>query len=94
LGLFNKIYVNILDGKEKEENPDQQGKDSQKKNQESSADDPDSYRMDKQKLRESGLNEEQAKNMLQAMRQNEVKYLQQRRFKGKGNARGKSGPRW
>jgi tetratricopeptide (TPR) repeat protein len=81
-------------GESKEEEKDEGGKESRKKTDESNSEDPDAFRLDRQKLKESGLNEEQAKNMLQAMRQNEVKYLQQRRFKGKGNARGKSGPRW
>ena len=81
-------------GKKGEENPDENGRDSKKQTRESNQEDPDSYRMDKQKLRESGLSEEQARNMLQAMRQSEVKYLQQRRFKGKNSSRDKSGPRW
>ena len=81
-------------GESKEEEKDENGKESRKKTDESNSEDPDAFRLDRQKLKESGLNEEQAKNMLQAMRQNEVKYLQQRRFKGKSNAKGNSGPRW
>lgn len=81
-------------GEEKEEEKDLNGQNSKKKTNESNAEDPESYRVDRQKLRESGLNEEQAKNMLQAMRQSEVKYLQQRRFKGKNGSKSKSGPRW
>jgi hypothetical protein len=78
----------------KEEEKDEEGKESRKKTNESREEDPDSYRMDKKKLKESGLNEEQAKNMLKAMRQSEVKYLQQRQFKGKTNTKSGSGPRW
>jgi len=78
----------------KEEEKDDSGKDSRKKTNESKQEDPDAIRMDKKKLQESGLNEEQAKNMLKAMRQNEVKYLQQRQFKGKNSPKPGSGPRW
>ena len=80
-------------GKNAEESkPADDGSNSKKKNQESNQDDPEAFRMDKKKLKESGLNEEQARNMLQAMRQSEVKYLQQKRFKAKSGS--KSGPRW
>lgn len=82
------------EGKQTEENEDDGGKESKKKTKESNSDDPESYRLDRQKLRESGLNEEQAKNMLKAMRQSEVKYLQQRRFQGNNKPTGKTGPRW
>ncbi len=79
----------------KEENPDESGKDkSAKKNQESNMDDPDAQRMDRKKLQEAGLTEEQAKSLLQAMRQNEVKYLQQRRFKSQKGGADKQGPKW
>ena len=67
---------------------------AEKKTSESDSQDPEAYRMDKKKLRESGLNEEQAKNMLKAMRQSEIKYLQQRQFRGKNNQKVNSGPRW
>ena len=60
----------------------------------SNMEDPEAYRMDRKKLQEAGLSEEQAKNMLQAMRQNEVKYLQQKRFKSKSAGNNKSVPRW
>lgn len=77
-----------------QENPDNGENKSKNKTTESNPEDLDSYRVDKNKLRETGLNEEQARNMLQAMRESEVKYLQQRRFKGKNSAEGKSGRRW
>jgi len=79
----------------KEEKPDPEGKDkSAQKNQETNMDDPEAQRMDKKKLLEAGLTEDQAKNLLQAMRQNEVKYLQQRRFKSTKGGRDKDKPRW
>ncbi len=78
-----------------EEKPDPDGKDkSQKKNKESNMDDPEAVRMDKKKLQEAGLTEEQAKSLLQAMRQNEVKYLQQRRFKSSKGGSDKDKPKW
>ena len=78
----------------KQETPDENGKDSKEKTKDSNMEDPEAYRMDRKKLQEAGLSEEQAKNMLQAMRQNEVKYLQQKRFKSKSAGNNKSGPRW
>lgn len=76
----------------KESNPSDKGENAREKVKESNMDDPDAFRMDKKKLKESGLTEEQARNMLQAMRQSEVKYLQQKRFKGKSSS--KEGRRW
>lgn len=79
-----------------QQKPDPKGeKDQAKKNQESNMDDPESQRLDRQKLRETGLSEDQARNLLQAMRQSEVKYLQQRRFKSqKGGNSDKGKPKW
>jgi len=79
----------------KEETPDKQSEEESKnKNQESNLEDPESQRMDKKKLKEAGLTEEQAKNLLQAMRQNEVKYLQQRRFKSSKGGSEKNGEKY
>lgn len=67
--------------------------DSKDKNKEARADEQNVSRVDKKKLQEIGLSEDQAKILLQAMRQSEIKYLQQRRF---GNRKGlkNSRPRW
>ncbi len=82
-------------GKDGEQsNPENEGDLSKNKTTQSNFNEPDAYRVDKQKLRESGLSEEQARNMLQAMRQSEIKYLQQRKFRGKNNSPGYSGQRW
>jgi tetratricopeptide (TPR) repeat protein len=81
-------------GKGGEKSPAQEGEDSKDKNSNADADDANAMRMDKKKLRESGLTEEQARNMLEAMRQSEVKYLQQRRFRGKNSGSGGDGRRW
>jgi|GEM_PF-2705328 len=69
------------------------GENSKTKNKEAQANEEEANRVDKKKLQEIGLTEEQAKTLLQAMRQSEIKYLQQRRF---GNKKGsKSGKnRW
>ena len=72
-GKNNADEQEAKDGKEK----------SAKKGQESDELDPNAVRVDKKKLMETGLSEEQAKSLLQAMRQSEVKYLQQRRFGSK-----------
>lgn len=81
-------------GKGGEKSAAQEGEDSKEKNSNADADDANAMRMDKKKLRESGLTEEQARNMLEAMRQSEVKYLQQRRFRGKNSGSGSNGRRW
>jgi hypothetical protein len=57
-------------------------------------DDPEAQRMDRKKLQEAGLSETQARNLLQAMRQNEVKYLQQRRYKSQKGGSDKDRPKW
>lgn len=79
-----------------QQKPDPRGEENQaKKDKESNMDDPESQQLDRQKLRETGLSEDQARNLLQAMRQSEVKYLQQRRFKSqKGGTSTKGKPRW
>jgi Ca-activated chloride channel homolog len=77
------------------ETPDEQGKDPSKdQTRETNMDSPESQQMDKQKLKESGLTEEQARSLLQAMRQNEVKYLQQRRFRSKKGGSDPAKPKW
>jgi len=78
------------EGGQEEKPGDPSDEKSKNKTQESNMDDPESQRMDKEKLREAGLTEEQAKSLLQAMRQNEVKYLQQRRFKSSKGGRDRS----
>lgn len=84
-------------GKAKEEQEDQAGKDDSKTKgkEETDASDPNAIRLDKEKLQESGLSEDQARALLEAMRQSEVKYLQQRRFKSRKGGNSDSGkPRW
>jgi tetratricopeptide (TPR) repeat protein len=77
------------------ENPDDAGKDkSNEQTRETNMDNPESQQMDKQKLKESGLTEEQARSLLQAMRQSEVKYLQQRRFRSKKGGTDRNKPKW
>lgn len=80
--------------KNKSETEDKNGdKDSKIKNKEAQENEEDASRVDKKKLQEIGLTEEQAKTLLQAMRQSEIKYLQQRRFGSKKSS--KSGKnRW
>lgn len=80
--------------KNKSEAEDKNGdKDSKTKNKEAKENEEDASRVDKKKLQEIGLTEEQAKTLLQAMRQSEIKYLQQRRFGSKkGSKSGKN--RW
>jgi len=83
-------------GKEKnQEEKDKDGKEESKnKKDESNVDDPNAIRVDKKKLQETGLSEEQAKSLLEAMKQSEVKYLQQRRFKSPKGGADKSKQRW
>jgi len=82
----------------KEKNKEEKDKDgnaeSKNKKEESNADDPNAIRVDKRKLQETGLSEAQAKSLLEAMKQSEVKYLQQRRFKSPKGGIDKSKPRW
>jgi tetratricopeptide (TPR) repeat protein len=68
--------------------------DSKNKKDESNVDDPNALRVDKKKLQETGLSEEQAKSLLEAMKQSEVKYLQQRRFKSPKGGSDKNKQRW
>lgn len=80
-----------------QEEEDKEGKEKSKsKGGESNMDDPNAVKVDKQKLLESGLSEEQARSLLQAMRNSEVKYLQQRRFGSKKDRNRESSgkPRW
>lgn len=66
---------------------------SKNQNKEAKADEANVSRVDKKKLQEIGLSEDQAKILLQAMRQSEIKYLQQKRFGNKkGTSNGKK--RW
>jgi len=83
-------------GKEKnKEEKDKDGKEESKnKKEESNVDDPNALRVDKKKLQETGLTEAQAKSLLEAMKQSEVKYLQQRRFKSPKGGTDKSKPKW
>ncbi len=84
-------------GKAKEEQEDQAGKDDSKNKgkEETDAGDPQAIMLDKEKLQETGLSEGQARALLEAMRQSEVKYLQQRRFKSKKGGNTNQGkPRW
>lgn len=79
----------------KSEKADEQGKEqSEQKKQEAQAEDADAVRIDRKKLMESGLTVEQAKTLLNAMKQSEVKYLQQRRFKSPKGKKSSEGPRW
>ena len=81
--------------KGEEKKPDENGEDEgAKKDKETNMDDPEAQRMDRKKLQEAGLSEIQARNLLQAMRQNEVKYLQQRRFKSQKGGSDKDRPKW
>jgi tetratricopeptide (TPR) repeat protein len=84
------------EGKEKnKEEKDKEGKEESKsKKDESNVDDPNAIRVDKKKLQETGLSEEQAKSLLEAMKQSEVKYLQQRRFKSPKGGSDKNKQRW
>lgn len=78
-----------------QEQEEKEGKEKSKsKGEESNMDDPNSVKIDKNKLRESGLSEEQAKSLLQAMRNSEVKYLQQRRFGGRKSRESDGKPKW
>lgn len=83
-------------GKEKNmKEEDKEGKEESKnKKEESNIDDPNALRVDKKKLQETGLSESQAKSLLEAMKQSEVKYLQQRRFKSPKGGTDKNKPRW
>lgn len=81
--------------KGQEKKPDENGEDEEaKKDKETNMDDPEAQRMDRKKLQEAGLTEMQARNLLQAMRQNEVKYLQQRRYKSQKGGSDKDKPKW
>jgi tetratricopeptide (TPR) repeat protein len=84
-------------GKAKEEQEDKAGNQESKTRgkEETDASDLNAIRLDKEKLQESGLSEDQARALLEAMRQSEVKYLQQRRFKSRKGGNTDSGkPRW
>ncbi len=79
----------------REETPDPEGdQDSRNRNRQSNMEDPDAVRMDRKKLQEAGLTEDQARTLLQAMRQSEVKYLQQLRLKSQKGGRNRNTPRW
>lgn len=79
----------------REETPDPEGdEDSRNRNRQSNMEDPDAVRMDRKKLQEAGLTEDQARTLLQAMRQSEVKYLQQLRLKSRKGGRARNAPRW
>lgn len=79
----------------KSEKADEEGQEnSEQKKQEAQAEDADAVRIDRKKLMESGLTVEQAKTLLNAMKQSEVKYLQQRRFKSPKGKKSSEGPRW
>ena len=81
--------------KGQEKKPDEKGEDEgAKKDKETNMEDPEAQRMDRKKLQEAGLSEMQARNLLQAMRQNEVKYLQQRRYKSQKGGSDKDKPKW
>ncbi len=83
-------------GNGKEEQEDKAGdKDSKNKGkEETEGKDPNAIKVDKNKLQQIGLSEDQAKALLEAMRQSEVKYLQQRRFKSKKGGSDSDKPKW
>jgi tetratricopeptide (TPR) repeat protein len=87
---------NSKKGKNAEELEDKNGKEQSKNKGAESAEagEENARRVDPNKLKEIGLTEDQAKALLQAMRQSEVKYLQQRRFKSRIGGSDSDKPKW